>query len=121
MSSIFITIEGTGQESWVELVTEAHKATCPIASSSSDQIAYDWCVCPKDENDTVHSILSGSCEWQCCGYEEYAIDLPNNLLAGMIAHEIANDYEAFLSNPRQWLDALSKAKSLDTLLILENS
>ena len=121
MSVIFITLEKNKGKTWIELATEAHRNTCPIADLLSTDRAYDWCVCPKDEGDKVHAILSGSDEWQCCGYEEYAIDLPNNLLAGIIAHEIANDYEAFLETPRQWLDVLSKTKSIETLLILENS
>ena len=117
--SIRITIEEINNKPWITLITEAHYIHAPTESSGNEP-AYDWQVCPRTLGSKVHHVLSGSCEWQCCGSDEYSIDLPRNLLAGRIAHEIALHYRQFLFDPQEWLDQFAADNSLDIPLTLHH-
>ena len=118
--SIRITIDKINKKYWINLITEAHYTHAPI-ESGSNQPAYDWQVCPKTFDSTVHHVLSGGCEWQCCGSDLYSIDLLHNLLAGRIAHEISLHYRQFLDEPREWLDEFASDNSLHIPLIVSYS
>ena len=115
--SIFITIKEINNKYWTRLITEAHRISFPLESSGNEP-AYDWQVCPRTPDSRVHHVISGSCDWQCCGSDEYSIDLPKNLLAGRIAHEISLHYRQFLFDPREWLDQFADDNSLDIFLTL---
>lgn len=101
-NTIHITIDGNQ----VELITESHLKRFPTETRNNSRRAYDWIIFPQDPREILPTIGSGSCEWQCCGYQEYTNDLPLNLMSGHVAYQIRNDLQNFLLDPHLFLEHL---------------